>query len=100
MATVEPIDLPPSIGADEGVSEAASTDPDVTDVVEAAGRFRIYLGAAPGVGKTFAMLDEGHRRRDRGTDVVIGIVESHGRPVTEARLADLEIIPRRVVEHR
>jgi two-component system sensor histidine kinase KdpD len=69
-------------------------------LVEVAGQFRIYLGAAGGVGKTIAMLDEGHRRRDRGADVVVGIVESHGRPVTEARLADLEIVPRRVVEHR
>ena len=72
----------------------------IADLVEVAGHFRIYLGAAAGVGKTIAMLDEGHRRRDRGADVVVGIVESHGRPVTEARLADLEIVPRRVVEHR
>jgi two-component system sensor histidine kinase KdpD len=72
----------------------------IADLVEAAGHFRIYLGAAAGVGKTIAMLDEGHRRRDRGADVVVGIVESHGRPVTEARPADLEIVPRRVVEHR
>jgi two-component system sensor histidine kinase KdpD len=50
----------------------------IADLVEAAGHFRIYLGAAAGVGKTIAMLDEGHRRRDRGTDVVVGIVESHG----------------------
>ncbi|HET8767887.1 MAG TPA: sensor histidine kinase KdpD, partial [Pedococcus sp.] len=43
------------------------------------GVLRVYLGAAPGVGKTVAMLSEGHRRRDRGTDVVIGVCESHGR---------------------
>jgi two-component system sensor histidine kinase KdpD len=73
---------------------------DVADLVEGAGHFRIYLGAAAGVGKTIAMLDEGHRRRDRGADVVVGFVESHGRPVTEARLADLEVVPRRLVEHR
>ena len=42
------------------------------------GRLRVYLGAAPGVGKTYAMLGEGHRRHDRGTDVVIGFVEAHG----------------------
>jgi two-component system sensor histidine kinase KdpD len=72
----------------------------IADLVEAAGHFRIYLGAAAGVGKTIAMLDEGHRHRDRGADVVVGIVESHSRPVTEARPADLEIVPRRVVEHR
>ena len=46
------------------------------------GRLRVYLGAAPGVGKTVAMLDEGHRRADRGTDVVVGFAETHGRPRT------------------
>ena len=64
------------------------------------GRLRIYLGAAPGVGKTFAMLDEGHRRRVRGTDVVIGFVETHGRPRTVEQLRDLEIVPRRSIEYR
>ena len=52
--------------AGQGVSDAAAADPDATDEVEAAGRFRIYLGAAPGVGKTYAMLSEGHRRQERG----------------------------------
>ncbi len=64
------------------------------------GRLRIYLGAAPGVGKTMAMLDEGHRRLDRGTDVVVGFVETHGRPHTAAAVGDLEVVPRREVEHR
>ncbi len=64
------------------------------------GRLRIYLGAAPGVGKTFAMLDEGHRRRSRGADVVVGIVETHGRTGTAGRIGDLEVLPRRMVEHR
>jgi two-component system, OmpR family, sensor histidine kinase KdpD len=64
------------------------------------GHLRIYLGAAPGVGKTFAMLDEGWRRHDRGTDVVVGFVETHGRPKTAAQLRDLEIVPRRVMTHR
>jgi two-component system sensor histidine kinase KdpD len=50
----------------------------------ATGVLRVYLGAAPGVGKTFRMLEEGHRRRDRGTDVVVAFVECHGRPKTEA----------------
>ena len=49
----------------------------------ARGRLRVYLGAAPGVGKTFAMLNEGRRRAERGTDVVVGFVETHGRPNTE-----------------
>ena len=48
------------------------------------GRLRVYLGAAPGVGKTFAMLDEGHRRAERGTDVVVGFVETHGRRADRA----------------
>lgn len=61
---------------------------------------RIYLGAAPGVGKTFAMLNEGRRRRQRGTDVVVGFVETHGRARTAEQIADLEVLPRRVIEHR
>ena len=64
------------------------------------GTLRIYLGAAPGVGKTVAMLDEGTRRRDRGTDVVVGYVETHDRPLTSARIGDLEVIPRLVLHHR
>ena len=66
----------------------------------ARGRLRIYLGAAPGVGKTFAMLNEAHRRLDRGTDVVVGLVEVHGRAKTAAALAGLEIVPRRAAEYR
>ena len=60
------------------------------------GQLRIYMGYAAGVGKTFAMLGEGVRRRERGTDVVVGFVETHGRPHTRERIADLEIVPRRV----
>jgi two-component system sensor histidine kinase KdpD len=89
-----------SVGTDEGVSEAASVEEDPTDVVEAAGRFRIYLGAAAGVGKTYAMLSEGHRRLARGADVVIGFVECHGRPVTERLIEGLEEVPRKAVEYR
>ena len=66
----------------------------------ARGKLRIHLGAAPGVGKTFAMLNEGRRRRDRGTDVVVGYVETHGRENTAAQLEDLEIVPRRTLVHR
>ncbi|WP_317621041.1 universal stress protein [Streptomyces sp. CBMA123] len=58
------------------------------------GRFKVYLGAAPGVGKTFRMLEEGARRRARGTDVVVGLVECHGRQRTEGMLAGLEVVPR------
>ncbi|WP_024795455.1 ATP-binding protein [Tomitella biformata] len=64
------------------------------------GRLRVYLGAAPGVGKTFAMLDEGHRRLGRGADVVIGLVETHGRPHTAELIDGLEVVPRRPVPYR
>ncbi len=64
------------------------------------GTFRIYLGAAPGVGKTFAMLNEGRRRSGRGTDVVVGFVETHGRPSTAEQIGDLEIVPRKVIQYK
>ncbi len=64
------------------------------------GQLRIYLGAAAGVGKTFAMLGEGHRRAERGTDVVVGFVETHGRAHTTEQLAGLEVIPRRTMAYR
>ena len=64
------------------------------------GELRVYLGAAPGVGKTYAALNEAHRRLDRGTDVVVGLVETHGRPRTAVLLEGLEVLPRTVVEHR
>lgn len=63
------------------------------------GRLRIYLGAAPGVGKTFAMLNEGRRRKHRGTDVVVGYVETHGRPNTQAQIGDLPVVARRSLEY-
>jgi len=81
-------------------AEREVTVGDVADAVEAAGHFRIYLGAAAGVGKTYAMLNEGHRRRQRGTDVVVGFVECHGRRLTEEMIAGLEVVPRKVVEYR
>ena len=64
------------------------------------GKLRIYLGAAPGVGKTYAMLGEGHRRLERGTDVVVGFVETYNRPLTAKLLEGLEIVPRRVMTYR
>src|ERR1039458_3679049 len=64
------------------------------------GHLRIYLGSAAGVGKTYAMLGEGHRRADRGADVVVAFAEAHGRPQTEARLDGLETIPRAKREYR
>ena len=59
------------------------------------GELRIYLGSAAGVGKTYAMLCEGHRRAERGTDVVVAFVETHGRAHTEALIEGLEVVPRR-----
>ncbi|MEU9453157.1 sensor histidine kinase KdpD [Streptomyces sp. NPDC048277] len=66
----------------------------------ARGKLRIYLGAAPGVGKTYAMLAEAHRRVERGTDCVVGFVEHHDRPRTEVMLHGLEQIPRKELEYR
>ena len=66
----------------------------------ARGRLRIYLGAAPGVGKTVAMLDEGRRRMARGTDVVVGLVETHDREHTAEMVEGLEVLPRARMEHR
>jgi two-component system sensor histidine kinase KdpD len=63
-------------------------------------RLRIYIGAAPGVGKTYAMIDDAHAFRREGVDVVIGFVETHGRADTEARVRDLEVVPRRKLEYR
>ncbi len=66
----------------------------------ARGTLRIYLGAAPGVGKTYAMLNEGRRRAERGTDVVVGYVETHGRSKTHQQIGDLPVMPRHTVEYR
>ena len=66
----------------------------------ARGTLRIYLGAAAGVGKTFAMLNEGRRRRDYGEHVVVGFVETHGRQKTADQIGDLEIVPRRRIRYR
>ena len=64
------------------------------------GKLRVYLGAAPGVGKTYAMLGEAHRRLERGTDVAVGFVETHGRQHTAELLEGLEVIPRRKLPYR
>jgi two-component system sensor histidine kinase KdpD len=63
-------------------------------------RLRIYIGAAPGVGKTYEMLQEAHALRAKGLDVVVGYVETYGRRETEAQIKDLEIVPRRRIEYR
>jgi two-component system, OmpR family, sensor histidine kinase KdpD len=64
------------------------------------GKLRIYLGAAPGVGKTYAMLAEGQRRRARGADVVGALIETHGRRLTAEMAEGLEMVPRRTMNHR
>src|SRR3979411_1062967 len=65
-----------------------------------AGRRKIFVGAAPGVGKTYEMLQSAHARKKAGVDVVIGAVETHGRAETEALLQGLEVIPRKRLEYR
>ena len=64
------------------------------------GRLKIYIGAAAGVGKTYKMLEEAHQLRAKGVDVVVGLVETHGRAETAAKIGDLEIVPRRAIEYR
>ena len=63
-------------------------------------RLRIYIGAAPGVGKTYSMIEDAHALKRDGVDVVVGFVETHGRAETQAKLGDLEIIPRRKIDYR
>jgi two-component system sensor histidine kinase KdpD len=64
------------------------------------GRLRIYLGASAGVGKTFTMLEEAHRRKERGTDLVVGWVETHGRAHTIEQIRDLEVVPPREIDYK
>ena len=85
---------PPTPPAEQG--SAAPT----VDAGRRRGTLRVYMGAAPGVGKTYDMLAEGHRRLERGADVVIGFVETHGREHTADMVEGLELVPRRVIEHR
>jgi two-component system sensor histidine kinase KdpD len=67
---------------------------------ESRGKLKIFLGAAPGVGKTYEMLSAARRRKAEGVDVVVGVVETHGRAETEAQLTGLEIVPRRRIEYK
>jgi two-component system, OmpR family, sensor histidine kinase KdpD len=80
--------------ADEMLARIRADEPGVR------GRLRVYVGMAPGVGKTWKMLEEGHRRTDRGTDVVVGFVETHGRAIVGRLLDGLEVVPRRRIEYR
>jgi two-component system sensor histidine kinase KdpD len=67
---------------------------------ETSGKLKVFLGAAPGVGKTYAMLQSARRLKDEGVDVVVGLVETHGRAETGALLEGLEVLPRRIVDYR
>ncbi|HKV57234.1 MAG TPA: sensor histidine kinase KdpD, partial [Ktedonobacteraceae bacterium] len=80
--------------------EQDETPPGPVQYPHRRGRLRVYLGSAAGAGKTYTMLNEGHRRESRGTDVVVGYVETHKRQQTQAQLGDLEIIPRRRITYR
>src|SRR5512137_410436 len=64
------------------------------------GQLKVFFGAAPGVGKTYAMLEAARRKMRDGVEVVVGLVETHGRKETEALLEGLEVLPRRKVEYR
>jgi two-component system, OmpR family, sensor histidine kinase KdpD len=82
------------------LSTGAEVTPAAAPNVAGRGTLRVYLGAAPGVGKTFAMLNEGRRRGERGEDVVVGFIESHGRKRTADQVGDLEVLPRRFMTYR
>src|SRR5271166_3098423 len=86
--------------ADDGRRPAASGAPGASGSRPGRGHLRIYLGSAAGVGKTYAMLGEGHRRSERGADVVVGFAEAHARPQTIALLDGLETVPRAKLEYR
>jgi two-component system sensor histidine kinase KdpD len=86
-----------------GVSETRKSPEDWLLTSEAEkhhGRFKVFLGYAPGVGKTFSMLSEGIRRRSRGEDVVVGVVETHGRGGTAELASKLEQVPRREIDYK
>ena len=74
--------------------------PDITPSIPSAATLRIYIGAAPGVGKTYQMLEDAHLIKKQGVDVVIGLIESHGRKETQDQVKDLEVIPRRSIPYR
>src|SRR4051794_5414845 len=63
-------------------------------------RLKVFVGAAPGVGKTFAMLQAAWERKREGVDVVVGVVETHGRAETDALVAGLDVMPRRTIDYR
>ncbi len=90
------------------MTDAARPDPDMILAQikrgerrdPARGRLRIFLGAFPGVGKTYTMLNEAHRRRSYGEDAVVGFVETHGRQATQSMVEGLEVLPRRRIAYK
>ncbi len=90
------LEAPPSATPASG----EQTSPQTEGYPHRRGRLRVYLGSVAGSGKTYAMLNEGHRSESRGRDVVVGYVETHGRAQTQAQLGDLEVIPRKKVTYR
>ena len=73
---------------------------DITPAAPELAKLRVYIGAAPGVGKTYQMLEDAHLMRKQGIDVVIGLIEAHGRKDTQDQVKDLEVIPRRAIPYR
>jgi two-component system sensor histidine kinase KdpD len=80
--------------------ELAVRPPGTRDHPQGRGRLRVYLASAAGSGKTYSMLNEGHRRKVRGTDVVVGYVETHKRSQTEMQIGDLEVMPRKKIPYK
>src|SRR5439155_6211687 len=95
--TPKPLEAPPSATS---AAEGGQTSRRAGGYPHKRGRLRVYLASAAEAGKTYAKLNEGHRRESRGTDVVVGYVETHGRQQTQAQLGDLEVIPRKKVTNR
>src|SRR5713101_4183252 len=93
------LEAPPAAPA-PGTGARVAPQPAAEGYPHRRGRLRVYLASAAGAGKTYTMLNEGHHRESRGTDVVVGYVETHGRPQTQAQLGDLEVIPRKQVTYR
>jgi two-component system sensor histidine kinase KdpD len=84
--------LPPASSGEQSFADLLQT--------RERGKLKLYVGSAAGTGKTFRMLNEAHQLRQRGVDVVVGYVETHGRAETEAQIGDLEIVPRKRIEYR
>lgn len=86
---------------DEGRSKRKSPEDFLKDIEDSKkGQFKLYIGSAPGVGKSYRMLQEAHEMRQSGIDVLIGLIESHGRKETESLIQDLDIIPLKVIPYK